>query len=403
MKKLILSFICIVIIGALAFFALKGRHNGPKFKTDLITKGDITETITASGTVDPVTSISVGAQDSGTIKKLYVDFNSHVKKGQLLALIDPSLFEAQVIQAQANLNNTKANLNNTRANLSKIQATLINDEKTYRENKNLYDKNFVAKTALDLAQANYDSDKAQIAGAKAQIAGAKAQIAQAAATLSSNETSLKYTRIVSPVNGIVVSRNIDVGQTVAASFQTPTLFQIAQDLTKMQIDTNVAEADIGKVKVGQKVDYNVDSYPDTIFKGKVKQIRIASTMVQNVVTYDVVVDVNNKALKLIPGMTANVSIVTAKKHNIFRVPNAALRFIPRDDNEPNTNLKKYKEQGVWIIGKKGQPKRISVKTGVSDGNYTEIISKKLTVGQKVITGMLEKRQKGGQSGGPRMF
>ena len=234
---------------------------------------------------------------------MYVDFNSPVKKGQLLAQIDPSIFEAQVAQGSANVYNAQANL-------QKIKSILINDEKTYNRNKSLYERNFISKSEVDLAETTYNSDKAQIASAQAQIA-------QASAALRNNQTNLRYTRIISPVNGIVITRNVDVGQTVAASFQTPTLFLVAQDLTKMQIDTNVAEADIGKVQLNQDVEYTLDGYPDMTFKGKVKQIRITPTTVQNVVTYDVVVNVDNKDLKLKPGMTANVSIISSKKKNIL--------------------------------------------------------------------------------------
>lgn len=385
MKKLIGSLTFIIIISLTLYFLVFGKNKEIKYKTEIISKGDIVEMVTASGTINPVTSISVGTQVSGTIKKLFVDFNSPVKKGQLLAQIDPSLFEAQVAQASANLYNAQANL-------QKIQSITFNDEKTYNRNKTLYNRNFIAKSDVDLAEATFNSDKAQISSAKAQIA-------QAEAVLRNNQTNLRYTRIISPVDGIVISRNVDVGQTVAASFQTPTLFLVAQDLTKMQIDTNVAEADIGKVKTGQDVEYTLDGYPDMTFKGKVKQIRIAPITVQNVVTYDVVISVDNKDLKLKPGMTANVSIITSRKNNVLIVPNLCLRFTPFQDDE---NPPKYKEQGIWILAE-DKPERIAIKTGISDGSFTEVISEKIREGQKVITGIKDKSKgQAGKQAGPRM-
>ena len=255
--------------------------------------------VTASGNVNAVTTVLVGTQVSGTIKTIYADFNSPVKNGQLIAQIDPAIFEAQVEQARANLLSAKANL-------EKADASFIDAKRTMERNKALFSKELIARSEVDTAETNYET-------AKAQINASKAQVAQAEASLKVAETNLRYTRIISPVNGIVVSRNVDVGQTVAASFQTPTLFTIAQDLTKMQIDTNVAEADIGKVKQGQDVEFGVDAYSGVIFKGKVSQVRNAPINVQNVVTYNAVILVSNPELKLKPGMTANVSIIISAK------------------------------------------------------------------------------------------
>ena len=380
MKKIIISIIALISVVSLSIFIIKGTKSPVKYKTEPVAKGDIIESITASGTVNPVTIISVGTQVSGTIKDLYVDFNSPVKKGQLLAQIDPSIFEAQVAQGSANVYNAQANL-------QKIKSILINDEKTYNRNKSLYERNFISKSEVDLAETTYNSDKAQIASARAQIA-------QASAALRNNQTNLRYTRIISPVNGIVITRNVDVGQTVAASFQTPTLFLVAQDLTKMQIDTNVAEADIGKVQLNQDVEYTLDGYPDMTFKGKVKQIRITPTTVQNVVTYDVVVNVDNKDLKLKPGMTANVSIISSKKKNILMIPNAGLRFTPNTDED----APKYKDQGIWILKNK-EPERIKIKTGISDGENIEIVSGRLHEGQEVIIHEIDKAK--GQKSRPQ--
>src|SRR3989339_850237 len=304
MKKILIGIAIVIVLGIVVFFAFRKKENGLDFRTEKISRGDIVETVTASGNVNAVTTVLVGTQVSGTIKTIYADFNSPVKKGQLIAQIDPAIFEAQVEQARANLLSAKANL-------EKADASFLDAKRTMERNKALFSKDLIARSEVDTAETNYETSKAQINASKAQVA-------QTEASLKVAETNLRYTRIISPVNGIVVSRNVDVGQTVAASFQTPTLFTIAQDLTKMQIDTNVAEADIGKVKQGQDVEFNVDAYTGVIFKGKVSQVRNAPINVQNVVTYDAVILVGNPELKLKPGMTANVSIIISAKKDILR-------------------------------------------------------------------------------------
>lgn len=390
MKKILLGVSVIIALGIVFFFAFRKKENGLNFRTEKISKGDIVEMVTASGNVNAVTTVLVGTQVSGTIKTIYADFNSPVKNGQLIAQIDPATFEAQVEQA-------RANLLSARANLEKADASFIDAARTMERNRALFSKNLIARSEVDTAETNYDT-------AKAQINASKAQISQAEASLKVAETNLRYTRIVSPVNGIVVSRNVDVGQTVAASFQTPTLFTIAQDLTKMQIDTNVAEADIGKVKQGQDVEFSVDAYPGVIFKGRVSQVRNAPINVQNVVTYDAVILVDNQDMKLKPGMTANVSIIVSAKKDVLRVPNAVLRFsMPDKDKDKKAQQKGLgqKGAGLWII-ENGKPKRISASTGVSDGSYTELISGELKEGQEVIVESLTKtKQKSGAA--PRMF
>ncbi len=350
--------------------------DGPSYRTAPVKRGDIQQTVTATGTVNPVTTVLVGTQVSGTIKTLYVDFNSRVKKGQLIAQIDPTLFQTQLAQAQANTDHA--------------EAALRDAERTLNQNKALYAKNLVAKNDYDAAVTGYD--------------GAKAQLAQAKAALQSAVTNLSYTKIYSPVDGIVISRNVDIGQTVAASFQTPTLFSIAQDLTKMQIDTNVAESDIGAVQVGQEVDFTVDAYPDTTFKGKVWQKRQAPIIVQNVVTYDTVIQVNNRDLKLMPGMTANVSIIIATRNNVLRIPNAALRFKPSERPAaagPAAGAGEKKGPSVWVL-ENNKPKRVAVGLGISDGSFTEVLSDGLQEGQQLIVEALKKSKAQGPSG-PRMF
>lgn len=384
MKKILIISVIVIVTAIIIFIFFRGKGNEPQFRTDKVVKGDIEMAVTATGTVNPVTTVLVGTQVSGTIKEIYVDFNSRVNKGQLIARIDPALFEAQVNQAKANLLSAKANL-------EKAEVTLIDAKRTMDRNKELLSKNLIARSDLDSAETNYET-------AKAQMNVSKSQIAQTEAALSLAETNLYYTKIVSPVDGIVVSRNVDVGQTVAASFQTPTLFSIAQDLTKMQIDTNVDESDIGKVKAGQDVEFTVDAYPDFTFKGKVWQVRNAPITVQNVVTYDVVVKVDNPELKLKPGMTANVSIIISIKKDVLKIPNAALRFKLAENGK---TVVQQKGAGIWIL-EEGKPKRIPISTGISDGNYTELVSGEIKEGQELIVESLTKA-KATTTTGPRMF
>jgi len=386
MKKILIGIIILIIIAAGVFVLFRDKEPEIKFRTVNVSKGDIREIVTASGTVNAVTTVLVGTQVSGTIKHIYVDFNSQVKRDQLIARIDPAIFEAQVEQA-------RANLLSARANLEKADAALVDAKRTFDRTKELYQRNLIARSELDTAETNHETSKAQVEVAKAQIV-------QTEAALRLSGTNLRYTSIVSPVDGIVVSRNVDVGQTVAASFQTPTLFTIAQDLTKMQINTNVDEADIGKIKIGQPVEFNVDAYPEIIFNGKVWQIRIAPITVQNVVTYDVVIKMDNPELKLKPGMTANVSILTAVKKDILKIPNAAMRFRPSDKNKMNAQQKGF---GVWQMVN-GELRRIPVSTGISDGSFTEVISGDIREGQEIIIESLDESK--GTSppvSGPRFF
>lgn len=383
-KRLVISLSIILAIVFVCGFAFLFRKNpNSEYVTVSAKKKTIIEAVEASGTVNPVNTVDIGSQVSGMIKEIYVDYNSKVTKGQLLAQIDPSLFQAQVDKARGDLEAAKSNK-------AKVEAMLVYDKKNYERYKKLYTKNYVAKSDLDLAEATYKSDLAQIAAAQATIN-------QAQATLNNNLTNLRYTRIVSPVDGIVVSRAVDVGQTVAASFQTPTLFQVAQDLTNMQIEVNVSEADIGKIKKGQEVEYTLDGYADSVFHGLVKEVRIAPTTVSNVVTYTVIVDVDNKDQKMIPGMTANVSIITNKSENAICVPTDALRFSPTEI----TGGKKYKDQGLWVI-KDNKPQRITIKTGAKDSDKTEIISEQLKEGDKVILKKRNEKDKTAQAAKPRM-
>jgi HlyD family secretion protein len=367
--------VLIIISLLVLLFGCKG--DAPAFRTEAVTRGDIQQTVTATGTVNAVTTVQVGTQVSGTIKELFVDFNSRVKKGQLIARIDPTIFETQLAQAKANTDHA--------------QAAMRDAERILNQNKTLFARNLVAKNDYEAAETSYDS--------------AKAQLAQTKAALKSAETNLDYTKIYSPVDGIIISRNVDIGQTVAASFQTPTLFTIAQDLTKMQIDTNIAESDIGIVKVEQQVEFTVDAYPEVTFKGKVWQKRQAPITVQNVVTYDVVIQVDNRDLKLMPGMTANVSIIITTARDVLRITNSALRF--RFSEKPagagaSAGSSDKKGPSVWVL-ENGKPRRVNITPGISDGTYTEVASGDLKEGQNIIVEALKKGSKSQAPSGPRMF
>ena len=384
MKKAIIGVVIVSVIALLitGFFLYRSKGSKVKFKTEKVTRGDIRETVTTTGTINAITTVQVGTQVSGRIKNIYADFNSEVKKGQLLAQIDPAIYEAQVEQA-------KANLRSARANLEKANAALIDAKRTLDRASELFSESLVARSNLDTSETNYKI-------ARAQASFAKAQIAQLSAALKFAETNLKYTDIFSPVDGVVISRNVNIGQTVVASFQSPILFIIAQDLTKMQIDTNVNEADIGRIRDGQEVEFTVDAYPETVFKGRVWQVRNAPIIVQAVVTYDVVITVDNPELKLRPGMTANASIIIAHKRGVLKIPNSALRFVPADAEAAKTLQKGY---GVWIV-ENGKLKRISITIGISDDNYTELASGGIKEGNELVVGILEKT-KGPES--HRMF
>ena len=353
-------------VGVALSWVFRGDNEISSYQTYKLAKGDIVEKITASGTINPISTINIGTQVSGTISEIYVDYNSKVKKNQLLAQIDPALFEATVGQKRAALSVAKAEV-------SVAENEVDYAKKNLERIKKLNASRYSADKELDLAEKEYNN-------AVAQLALKKAQVEQNQAALDSAETELRYTKIISPVDGIVVSKEVEVGQTVAASFQTPTLFNVAEDLTKMQIEASVVEADIAKVKNGQVVEFSVDSFPDEVFIGKVTQVRNEAINTSNVVTYEVIIEVDNKDLKLKPGMTANVEIITAKKKDVFLVPNKALRFYITDEFG---DTKRYKDKGVWVL--KGlNPVRLVIKTGVADDDFTEISGEDLEKGMKVI-------------------
>lgn len=375
-------YITAIIVACVVFwsFVIHKVSSVPKFVTKKLEKCTLTQIVEASGTINPVNIVSVGSTVSGLIKEIYVDYNSEVKKGQVLAQIDPANFEDEVKQK-------KASIISARANLDKLNAIAEMDKKTLNRYEKLYAKNFIAKSELDQAQSNYASDIAQINAAKAQISQAEAQYKIAL-------TNLGYTKIIAPVDGTIISREIDLGQPVAASFQAPELFSMAQDLRKMQIEVNVSEADIGKIKNGQDVIYTLDGYPDSEFEGKVTQVRISPTTVSNVVTYSVIVEVSNDDFKLKPGMTANVSIITNKSENVLCIPNMALKYTFMQGKE----VQRYETQGVWVL-KGVYPTRVEIETGIVSDSFTEVVEGNLNEGDNIVIEQLSKGSK--EVGGKR--
>ena len=365
MKKYLIYGTALLIIVSVSYKLMNRDTGSMVYKTQKIENGDIMESITASGTINPLSTVSVGSQASGRIAEIYVDYNSVVKKGQLLALIDQENAKATVQQREAALDIAKAQV-----------AVEENNIKYYKKALNRISKLNASKysTEKDLEAAERDYDNSV-----AQLALEQAQVKQAQASLNSAQTELSYTEIKAPVDGIVISKSVEVGQTVAASFETPEIFSVAEDLTKMQIEAAVVEADIAKVKEGQQVRFTVDSYADDYFYGTVTQVRNEAITTSNVVTYTVVIGIDNTDLKLKPGMTANVEIITAEEKNVMLVPNQALRFYIDDSDK----AKRYKDRGVWII-KNGKPERVTVKIGVSDDDNTQILESSLKIGDEVI-------------------
>ncbi|MDR3492413.1 MAG: efflux RND transporter periplasmic adaptor subunit [Gammaproteobacteria bacterium] len=345
------------------------QPSSSQFITAPVVKGDIVSIITATGTVNPVATVQVGTYVSGTIQNLYCDYNTKVKAGQLCAKIDPRPY--QVVYDQA-----LANLATAQAQLKKDFANFIYAQTNYNRDSRLLKKGIVSQDALDL-------DKSALDQAIAQNGVNAATIKQREATLAAAKVNLDYTNIISPVDGTVVSRSIDVGQTVAASFQTPTLFLIAKDLTQMQVDTNVSESDVGDAKVGQKATFTVEAYPDKTFIGKVTQVRQAPISVQNVVTYDVVISTSNRDFKLLPGMTANTRIITSEHNDVLLVPVQALRFsVGKQENKAGAS--DDPNQGHVYILHFGKPKLVPVTIGLSDGTNTEISGGDIQDGDQVI-------------------
>jgi HlyD family secretion protein len=391
----------VVIAAGVAFWRYRATHHAPDvtYKTVAAAPHKIVGKVTASGTLSAIVTVQVGTQVSGRIQKLLADFNSQVKKGELVAKIDPQLFEAAVAQSQANYLQGQASVVNA-------QAQAKNADLQLARTKALHDQNLAAQADLDTAEAT-------AAMAHAGIDMQRANLAQAAASLHQAQVNLSYTSIISPIDGVVISRSVDVGQTVAASLSAPTLFTIAQDLTKMQVDSNVAEGDVGRLQVGMATYFTVDSFPGQKFRGKIREIRNSATTVQSVVTYDAVIDVENADLKLRPGMTANVTVIYAQRDNALAIPNAAFRYRPPQSATPSASAatsgptsaaasggpsgptgRGHKSHGssddateprtIWVL-RNGAPQSVSIHAGLSDGSLTEVIDGDLKEGDEVIT------------------
>jgi HlyD family secretion protein len=329
MKRVIIGLLIVVAIGAGAG-AYYIRRGGPEVQvqTSPITRGDIVDSVGATGTLQAVTTVQVGSQVSGNIQWLGADFNSIVKKGQVVARLDPSLFEAQLQQARANLNQARANLSKAQSDLERAKVQLTDAQQKYTRSRELAAKSLLPQSDLDAAKIAVDSAQASLASQQATVAQTQAAVTQSQASVNQNQVNLDHTIITAPIDGIVTQRSVDVGQTVAASMQAPTLFIIAADLTQMQVNANIDEADVGRIRPGQHVIFRVDAYPTDSFEGTVSQIRLQPVVVSNVTTYGTVIDVPNPQLKLKPGMTANVRVEIARRTDALRVPNAALRFRP---------------------------------------------------------------------------
>ncbi|MCU1386076.1 MAG: hypothetical protein JWL71_4773 [Acidobacteria bacterium] len=332
MKRAIIGLLIVLAIGAGAG-AYYIRRGAPEIQvnTSPITRGDIVDTVGASGTLQAVTTVQVGSQVSGNISFLGADFNSIVKKGQVIARLDPSLFDAQLQQARANLQQTRANLEKAQSDLERAKVQLTDAQQKYARAKELAAKQLLPQSDLDAAKIAVDTAQAGLQSQQATVTQTQAAVSQSQASVNQNQVNLDHTIIEAPIDGIIIQRSVDVGQTVAASMQAPTLFVIAADLTKMQVNANIDEADVGRIRPGQHVTFKVDAYPTETFEGTVSQIRLQPVVVSNVTTYGTVIDVPNAQLKLKPGMTANVKLEIAKRSDVLRVPAAALRFRPSPD------------------------------------------------------------------------
>lgn len=386
MKKVIVLIILIAIAAGLYVAFPRGTTevSDRTYVTVPVKKGTLRAEITCTGTLSPVVQVLVGSQVSGTIKELYADFESRVKKGQLIALIDPDKFQAKVQQARADVEAAKATL-------AKSEVTLEDELRNLRRDEELVKKG-------SISQKEYDSAKTKADAARAQVGIDKARVAQMEAKLSEADLELNYTRIVAPVTGVVISRNMDVGQTVTASFQTPVLFKIAEDLTRMQVDTNVDEADIGRVRVGQSAVFTVPAFPEKLFKASITQIRNEPKVEQNVVTYNVVLNVRNDELHLRPGMTANVQILISEVHDALMVPDQAFRFSPSASyaRAKFGELPPLKpgQRRVWKLKGRDTIGPVTVTVGISGSQDVQVLTNELKAGDPVVVEEIVAEKKG---------
>ncbi len=379
MKKLRISkvwiLVAIVVVLAAVAFLLSGnkKKEEVQFNTAQVAPANIVNTVTATGTIEPVTSVTVGTQVSGIVSKLYVDYNSVVKKGQVIAELDKSNLISE-------LNSAKASLQQSLASLNSAESSLNYQTANFRRNKALYQKGLISGNDYEGARLSYQTALANVSSVKDQVAAAREQVKKA-------QTNLGYATITSPIDGVVLSKSVEEGQTVAASFSTPTLFTIAKDLTNMQVVADVDEADIGDVKVGERVTFTVDAYPDNTFSGTVTQVRQEATTTNNVVTYSVVISAPNADLKLKPGLTATVTIYTQENKGVLSVPSKALRFTPEKETVGGMKIKDIAnaKNKVWTIeGNTIVAHRVNI--GMTDGSHTQILSG-ISRGAKVITGI----------------
>ena len=392
MKKIII--VCAVLAIFMVLYLLLGRSHdsGPQitYVTIPIEKGTLISEINSTGTIKPRVEVQVGSQVSGTIKKLFADFESVVKEGDLIALIDPDTYKAKVNQARANLLSAKANL-------QKAEVAFVDQLRTLRRKEDLVKTHSISQQDFDTAQTNADS-------ASAQVEVSKASVAQMEANLEEAELNLKYTRIIAPVNGVVTARNMDIGQTVAASFQTPVLFRIAEDLTLMQVYTSVDEADIGRVRVGQQATFTVPAFPDESFSASVTQIRNDPQIQQNVVTYNVILDVDNKELKLRPGMTTNVEIRLGEVHEALLVSQRSFQFSPRGAKKLASDLQAVKQgqRRLWKLEPNNQLLPIDVVLGMVGTDRVQIFSEDLKPRDRVVVEEIYKQKEGAEAPGMRL-
>ncbi|MDO8988435.1 MAG: efflux RND transporter periplasmic adaptor subunit [Sideroxyarcus sp.] len=387
-NKLLSGALALLAVGAVVWWFLpKQAESGTRYTTEALERGAITQSVAANGTLNPVVLVSVGSQVSGIVKKLYADFNGKVKAGQVLLELDPTLSQAQLQQSEANLASAQASLDLAQANEERARG--------------LFAQEYVTRQDLDVAVQAMKAARAQFAVAQAQVVR--------------DRRNLDNTVIRSPVSGVVVSREVDVGQTVAASLQSPVLFKIAQDLSHMQINTSYAEADIGNIRMGQQATFRVDAFPNRTFQGEVHQVRLNPTTQQNVVTYDVVVSVENLDQALMPGMTAYVNIVVAQRKDVLTVPNTALRFRPANAGKARTNGDKPRGEGrgkdkgdatpmgtVYVLDN-GQPKAVRISVGITDNRMTEVVGGELKEGDAVIVEDRQPPAKANSGPGMRMF
>jgi HlyD family secretion protein len=382
MKRSIWVAVCVIVVAVLAatyYYRRDVEAEAPAFTTAAVSRGDVVSTVDATGTLEAVTTVQVGSQLSGTISALHADFNSEVRKGQIIAELDASLFETQVEQAKATVVRLQAD-----ADRAKVQAA--DAALKLKRARELFDKQLIPATDLETAESTSRA-------ADAAVKGAEAQVVQAQASLNQAQVNLSHTIIRAPIDGVVIARNVDVGQTVASSLQAPTLFVIARDLTEMRVNANIDESDIGEITPKQSVRFRVDAYPNETFTGTVSQVRLQPVLQQNVVSYVTVIDVPNPGLKLKPGMTAAVTIETGRAADVLKVPNAALQFKPAGSGGARTaraagggSTPHDDDRGaVWVLAQ-NRPTRVPVHTGISDGRDTAVLEGDLSAGTPVITG-----------------